>query len=143
MNVVSRATGRLNYRRPFIMVERRTHARTNLRVPIFVLPVGASAPIQSETENVSIDGFFFYTHDFFSPGDLLKFVLFLPAAASEADSAAGVCIHGEAEITRISIGPVHAGYGIGCQLRTYRVLPDPDALALAETVTTILQPSDF
>jgi hypothetical protein len=120
-------------------IERRSHPRTNLHVPLFLLPPESSVPIQTETENIGIDGLFCYIKYLFSPGTSIKFLLVLPPAATQPQSVAGICVHGEAEITRVSVGPAQSIYGVGARLSTYRVLPDSDSLALDEIVATILQ----
>ena len=117
--------------------ERRRYARTNLRVPLFLLPTGSSVPIRTETENVGIDGLFCHIGHFFSPGDHVRFLLFLPAAAREPQSATGMCVHGEVEIVRVAVGPSHCTYGVGCHLTSYRVLPQPDLLTLEEVLDAV------
>jgi hypothetical protein len=119
--------------------ERRSYGRTNLRVPLFLLPMGSSVPIRTETENVSINGFFCYTRYFFSPGDRLKFLLFLPAAAREPQSATGMCVHGEVQIIRVAVGLSQGTYGIGCRLSSYRVLPESDLLSLDELLAAAFE----
>lgn len=141
MNMAGEAVKRLSYRRPRMTVERRGNTRTNLCVPVLILPPDASVPIQTQTENVSVDGFLCYTQYFFSPGDRVKVLLLLPPAAAETHSKAGVCIYGEAEITRVTVEPTCTRYGIGCRLSTYRVLPDCDVLAADEMIATLLQSS--
>ncbi len=124
-------------------LERRTHTRTNLRVPIFLLPKDRTIPIRTYTENIGIDGFFCSTEYLFSPGDRVRFLLFLPPAATEPQSTVGFCVQGEAEVTRVSIGAMHEGYGVGCGLRAYKVVPDLDVLSADEEVVNILQSNWF
>jgi hypothetical protein len=130
----------LNDGRLSMTIERRSHPRTSLRVPIFLLPPDCTVPLRTETENVGIDGFFCYTEHLFSPGDCVKFLLFLPsAAATESQSSIGVCVHGEAEIIRVTVGPTNAGYGVGYRFNTYRVRSESDAVATEEAVTRVLK----
>jgi hypothetical protein len=117
--------------------ERRSYARTNLRAPVFLLPMGSSVSIRTETENVGVDGFFCYIRCLFSPGDRLKFLLVLPSAAREAQPSTGMCVHGEIEIVRVVVGPSHCTYGIGCHLCSYRILPEWDLLNLDELLATV------
>jgi hypothetical protein len=117
--------------------ERRSYARTNLRVPVCLLPMGSSVSIRTETENVGVDGFFCYTRCLFSPGDRLKFLLVLPTAARESQSATRMCVHGEIEIARVALGRSHCMYGIGCRLCSYRILPESDLLNLDELLATV------
>jgi hypothetical protein len=119
--------------------ERRTHARTNLRVPLFLVPMGSAVPIRTETENVGTDGFFCYSGHLFSPGDRLRFLMFLPAAAREPQSPTGMCVHGEAQIIRVTLGPLDASYGIGCRLSRYGVLPKSELRTPDEALATLLE----
>lgn len=119
-------------------VEHRMHGRTNLRVPLFLLPEGAATPIHTQTENVGVDGFYCNTTHLFSPGEIVKYLLFLPPAASEPLACAGVCVQGEAEVVRISIGPSPGEYGVGYRSRAYRILPDSDLLTNGEAIPAIL-----
>ena len=121
--------------------EHRVYARTNLRVPVFILPTGSVLPIRAETEDVGIDGFSCYTEHLFSVGDHLQFMLFLPPVGTGADATSGVCVHGEAEIDRVTLGPVLTSYGVGCRLTSYRVLSDFDILT-EKVRASILQSSD-
>lgn len=119
--------------------ERRSYGRTNLRVPVFLLPMGSSVSIRTETENVGVEGFFCYVRCLFSPGDRLKFLMVLPSAARESQSATGMCVHGEIEVVRVVVGPSHSTYGIGCRLCSYRILPESDLLNLDELLATVSQ----
>ncbi len=136
-NLELAAAKRLSYERPSMTIERRNHPRTNLRLPVFLLPRDSAFPIRTQTENIGVDGFFCSTEYPFSLGDRVKFLLFLPPAATEPQSTIGMCVHGEAEITRVSIGP-HATYGVGCGLSAYRVIPDSEVLSADEAVAEIL-----
>jgi hypothetical protein len=129
----------LNSGRLSMTIERRRHPRTNLRVPVFLLPSDSTVLLRTETENVGIDGFFCCTEHFFAPGDCVRFLLFLPsAAATESQCPMGVCVHGEAEIIRVTVGATNAGYGVGYRFNTYRVRSDSDAVATEEAVARAL-----
>jgi hypothetical protein len=99
----------------------------------------SSVPIRTETENVGTNGFFCYSEYLFSPGENLKFLLFLPAVAKDPQLPMGMCVHGEAQVVRVAIGPSHRTYGIGCHLISYRILPEPDLLSLDELLATVFE----
>src|SRR3954453_15345988 len=86
-----------------MLIERRSCPRTELRVPLYLLPSGASLPVRTETENVGVDGFFCYSKHFFSPGERIKFLLLLPSAPVDSGSGSGIRVAGHAEITRVSV----------------------------------------
>ncbi|MFL6446637.1 MAG: hypothetical protein ACJ746_02970 [Bryobacteraceae bacterium] len=122
-------------------IERRGFPRAELRVPLYLLPVGSSLPIRTETENVGVDGFFCYSRFFFSPGERLKFLMLLPSAPVEGESGCGIRVGGEAEVTRVSVGPVHQNYGVACRLRSYHILPASNLLPSEEILVGMLDPS--
>lgn len=111
--------------------ERRGQSRTSLRVPLLLLPCGWPRPIQTETENVSMDGFFCRIREAFAPGDRLKFLLLLPNAVKDSEAAKATCLQGIAEIVRVVSSASGHGFSIGCRLSGYRVLTDPE-LSTAE-----------
>src|SRR3954453_12707224 len=113
-----------------MFIERRSCSRTELRVPLYLLPFGASVPVRTETENVGVDGFFCYSKHFFSPGERVKFLLVLPSAPLDSAPATGIQIGGEAEITRVSVGPMPVNYGVACRLQSYHILPASDLLSI-------------
>jgi hypothetical protein len=121
-----------------MLTERRSCPRAELRVPLYLLSPGASVPIRTETENVGVDGFFCYSKFFFSPGERVKFLMLLPSAPVESDPSFGIRVGGEAEITRVSVGPVHLNYGVACRLRSYHVLPASDLLPADEILISML-----
>ena len=125
-------------------IERRNHARTNVRLSLFLLRTGSSVPFRTETENVAPDGLFCYSRYFFSPGDSLRFLLFLPAARREPEMmAAGMYIHGAAQVIRVSIGPLPGSYGIGCRLDNYRVVAERDLASLDNGIWACLPPCEL
>lgn len=109
-----------------MITERRGQSRTSLRVPLLLLPCGWLRPIQTETENVSMDGFFCRTHEAFAPGDQLKFLLLLPAAVTDSEPTRATCLQGIAEVVRVVACATGHGFSIGCRLSGYRVLIDPE-----------------
>ena len=126
-------------RPPLMTAERRSYARTNLRVPLFLLPMKSSVPVRTETENVGTNGFFCYSEYLFSPGENLKFLLFLPAAANDPGFPMGMCVYGEVQVIRVVIMPLRCTYGIGCHMINYRILPEPGLLSLDELVATVFE----
>lgn len=107
--------------------ERRNQPRTNLRVPLYLLPKGASAPIQTETEDLSLEGFYCYTERFFTPGEQCQFLMLLPPATKSSLALGGICLQGCVEVVRLTV-TTDLKYGLGCHLMSYRVLSSPEFL---------------
>ncbi len=110
--------------------ERRGQSRTSLRVPLLLLPDGWSRPIPTETENVSMDGFFCRTREAFAPGDRLKFLLLLPNAVTDSEGTRATYLQGIAEVVRVVSGTSSDSFSIGCRLSDYRVLTNPELSAV-------------
>jgi hypothetical protein len=107
--------------------DRRSHIRVNLRLQLFLAASGASMPIRTETENVSMDGFFFHSEQLFPPGECLHFLLVLPgAAAGTMHSARVMCLKGAVEVVRVTASTAGPGFGIACRMSNYSVLLNPN-----------------
>jgi len=121
--------------------ERRSHPRTHLRVPLFLLAKGATVPIRTETEDLSREGFYCYTEHQFLPGECLQFVMLLPPATRNPLSPGGLCLQGCVEVVRFTLTS-DARCGMGCHLTTYRVIANPELLT-PEFITAALLASDL
>jgi hypothetical protein len=130
--------GHISNKRQMSM-ERRKQSRTDLHIPLFLLPAGRSEPIQTETENVSLNGFFCYTKHLFAPGEHLKFLLLFPEVASGLQTTKTTYLHGVAEVTRITTNQLELEFGIGCHLTTYRVLSHVDSLKTQDILATFME----
>ena len=106
--------------------DRRSHIRVNLRLQLFLVSSGASIAIRTETENMSMDGFFFHSEQVFSPGECLHFLLLLPGAAGALQPARVMCLKGAVEVVRVTASAAGPGFGIGCRMTNYSVLLNPD-----------------
>jgi|SRR5579884_1493300 len=114
--------------------EHRSRPRTNLHVPLYLLPVGSSELIQTETENVSMSGFFCYSSRLHAPGERFRFLLRLSPSASDAQPARPVYLDGLAEVVHVRIGHSAQGFGLGCRVEGYRVLPQSEISDRAEII---------
>jgi len=124
-----------------MITERRVQSRSNLRVPLLLLANGWSVPIRTETENLSMDGFFCHTEELFAPGDRLQFLLLLPAAARNSDAKV-TCLQGAAEVVRVRASAPERDYTIGCRLSGYRVITKFDP-ASEEMSAILSEPGRF
>jgi len=120
-------------------VERRTQPRTNLRLPVFLISPDRAIPVHTQTEDLSMEGFFCYTQELFAPGQRLRFLLLLPTARKDAQSRA-MYLLGTAEVTRVSAGSSGTDFGVGCRLSEYRVLTSLDALNEESIVAALVDP---
>jgi hypothetical protein len=121
-----------------MVTERRNQPRTSLRVPLYLLPQGATAPIQTETEDLSLEGFYCYTERPFLPGECFHFLMFLPPATKSSLALGGLCLQGCVQLVRLTAtGDLR--YGLGCHLMSYRVLSNSESLTPEDLVSTLLE----
>ncbi len=125
-----------------MIIERRDQSRSNLRVPLLLLAHGWPVPLRTETDNVSMDGFFCHTQEVFAPGDRLRFLLLLPAPARDSEPAKATCLQGTAEVVRVVACASGTDFGIGCRLSNYRVVTNID-LASEEMLAILSQAGRF
>ena len=100
--------------------ERRRFPRVKLRLPVRLVPSNDVLPMETETVDISRDGFYCMTDEPFEPGARLHFVLLLPEARPAG--ASQVRLEGIVEVIRISVERAGRGFGIGCCLREYRLV---------------------
>ena len=62
------------------IADRRKLSRVKLRLPVWLIPPGDSPPIETETVDISRDGFYCMTDHPFEPGTQMRCVLLLSTA---------------------------------------------------------------
>jgi c-di-GMP-binding flagellar brake protein YcgR len=101
--------------------ERRRLTRVNLHLPVLVLRSGAEEPLRSETTDISNGGFHFTSEVPMNPGDKLTCLIALPGHGVVKD---GLLINCEAEVVRVVTRAEIRGFGIGCRIAKYSVVPN-------------------
>lgn len=101
-------------------VDRRKFPRVKLHLPVRLYSSEGSLPTETETVDISRDGFYCVADRPFEPGARLRCVLVLPDAG--LGSARHVRLEGTVEVVRISVGEGARAFGIGCCLRDYRLV---------------------
>jgi hypothetical protein len=100
--------------------DRRKLSRVKLRLPVWLIPSGESLPIETETVDISRDGFYCLTDRPFEPGTQMRCVLQLSTA--RPNGSGQVRLEGTAEVVRITLNHIGGGFGIGCCLRDYHLV---------------------
>jgi len=121
-----------------MITDRRIQARANLRTPLVLLRGGCAEPIGTETENVSVEGFFCYVNILLSPGERLHFLLELPPWPSDTCDSAVVYIQGTAEVMRVCARDSLVALGVGCHVKNYRVLKVSETFARESVLSDFL-----
>jgi hypothetical protein len=109
--------------------ERRKLARLNLRLPVLLFRTEFRNPIRTETTDISSDGFYCTTEEPFGLGDKFNCVIAFPSHSADA-ARQGLLLNCAAEVVRVVVRAEIPGFGIGCRISQYDVLPAqgaPDA----------------
>jgi hypothetical protein len=102
------------------VADRRKLSRVKLRLPVRLSPPGYPLPIETETVDISRDGFFCMTDHPLEPGTQMRCVLMLSTARRTGSGE--VRLEGTAEVVRITVNHSGEGFGIGCCLRDYHLV---------------------
>jgi PilZ domain len=102
-----------------VLSDRRRSPRVRLRLPVHLSPADDLPATQSETVDISRDGFFCITDQPFQPGQQMRCSLLFPEA-----SAGRVRLDGTVEVVRVSLNSQGPGFGIGFCLRDYRLVEE-------------------
>jgi hypothetical protein len=117
--------------------ERRSRPRTNLRTPLFLIAPECSELIETQTENIGMDGFFCCCRCLLPPGTRLRFLLKLSPASVDTLPTQSVYLEGLAEVVHVSSTASVEGFGLGCHFTGYRVLPE-EAIGSREDLAALL-----
>jgi hypothetical protein len=102
--------------------ERRTRTRLRLRLPVFFLRSEDDGPLQTETVDISNNGFYCITPHPFAPGERLACVIGIPVRSGPTlECKDQLCLQAEVEVVRIVVTNDN-GFGVGCRISDYRVL---------------------
>jgi len=111
--------------------ERRRRPRLMLAYPLRLFRIGNGSQVETQTVNISCEGFFCITKSYFSPREKLDCELVLIGGNDQpADEA--IVLRCRAEVVRVVRENEHSAFGLGCRVADYTVerqLVD-DALAL-------------
>ena len=113
--------------------------RATLRLALLLLPTCPEGEsIQTETEDVDMDGFFCYIKKVFPPGERLRFLLKLPSASSSFGGGGMVYVQGLVEVIHVSARDWNGDYGISCQVKRYSVLANGNSRSHEEMIQSFL-----
>jgi hypothetical protein len=94
--------------------DRRRRARLQLRYALQLSRPDLTAPVQTETDNLSSTGFYCTTEEPFSPGERLECDLLLPSNYLGSHTT-NVVLHRWVKVVRVEIRGLEPGFGIACE----------------------------
>jgi hypothetical protein len=102
--------------------ERRKRTRLRLKLPVIIIRSESDGPLQTETLNISNNGFYCITTQPFAPGDKLACLIVVPTRSScHSEINDRLCLQAEVDVVRIMVNNGN-GFGVGCRISNYRVL---------------------
>jgi len=100
--------------------DRRKSPRLALKLPVVLTRRNQTAPISSETEDISITGFYCLTEEPLAPGEVLECRISLPESNAIMPGSQ-ICLEAEAEVLRVALDHRSTAYGCACRIIDYRV----------------------
>ena len=102
--------------------ERRKRERLHLRLPVLFFRAESDGPLQSETRDISNNGFYCITPHPFAPGEKLICLIGVPTrSTSKEEAKKRLYLEAEVDVVRIVVNN-GSGFGVGCRISDYRVL---------------------
>jgi len=110
--------------------DRRRRYRARVHWPIQFHGRGGLDLSATETQDLSSDGFFFFSSTAFCLGDLLECTILVPAHGPEAPGST-LPLRCKARIVRVDAADSQGAYGVACCIEDYRFPPAEPAAARA------------
>jgi hypothetical protein len=100
--------------------DRRRRPRLRLAYSVRLQRPGEATATETKTEDVSCEGFFFVTHQRFSPRESLDCELVIPGQDPDWLAERGIVLRCRVEVMRVVPRPDQT-YGVACRLADYTV----------------------
>jgi PilZ domain len=106
-------------------LERRTRFRTSVHCPVLVFQNGSREAIESLTENLSSNGFYFHSNIPLTPGESLICAIKFPSHNPTGDQRPRI-LECRVQIKRVETANGNGSFGIACQIQDYRLIVGED-----------------
>jgi hypothetical protein len=118
------------------VTERRVRTRVAVHWAIRLSRPENGRSIESTTEDVSSEGFYFLSDEPFQSGELLTWMLTVP---SRMAGCSDLVLCGQARVARVDRAEAGKRFGIGCSIQDYTVVPVlPSRLERAEEYAVVV-----
>jgi hypothetical protein len=94
--------------------ERRRRSRFKLRYEIQLCRMDDHVIVKTETDNLSVDGFYCTSDEPFSPGDRLDCEVFLPVDDT-GSRRPNLVLHRRVRVLRVEVRGLEPGFGVACR----------------------------
>jgi hypothetical protein len=94
--------------------ERRRRSRLNFHCGIQLCRVHDHVIVKTQTDNLSVEGFYCTSEEPFSPGDRLECELLLPKNDT-GFRGPNLVLHRRVRVLRVEIRGLEPGFGVACQ----------------------------
>ena len=103
------------------LTERRKQGRVDVRWPLRLIRRHGDIPVMTYTKNVSSHGFFCYSSEPFSPGEMLICTIDIPAWRPGGPDAS-LMLECSVQVIWVEQSEGAWPFGIGCQIHDYAVV---------------------
>jgi hypothetical protein len=100
-------------------LDRRFRPRLRLALPLVLFRSGETGRIQTTTQDVSCDSFYFVSDHPFSPDDRLECELVIPGDALSSVPEDDLCLRCGVRVVRVEKRGPQLGFGVACRLENY------------------------
>ena len=101
----------------------------DLQCPVQIFREPEGRALEATTVNLSSDGFYWISADFFSPGESIQFSIFITPPGFRAPKPP-VYLHCRARVVRVE--ETESGFGVGCRIEQFALLPAHEPVAAAD-----------
>jgi hypothetical protein len=108
------------------MSERRKRGRVKLNCTVALWDPSDGTVIQTQTENISCDGFYCLSTEPFNPGTKLEATLELPNRFWSGKQGKQVALHCNVYVIRVDSKGPQPIFGVACHIENYTVVPFAD-----------------
>ena len=116
------------------VLERRKRERVDLRCSVQVFAAPERRAFEASTLNLSSDGVYWLSSVAFSPGERIQCSIFITTPGFRA-AKTPLCLHCRVRVVRVE--EREAGFGLGCRIEEFALLPDYRASASAADLSRV------
>ena len=102
-------------------LDRRCRPRLRLALPLVLFRSGEADRIETKTEDVSCDSFYFVSDHPFSPNDRLECELLIPGDKLSSVPEDDLCLRCGVRVVRVLAKGPQLGFGVACRLEDYKI----------------------
>ena len=106
-------------------MERRRRVRLEVEWPVCIWAAPFKAPVETVTTDLSSDGFHCLSPIPLEPDEIVRCMLTIPEISNHSPNGRRRLLECQARIVRLEPSNKDGNFGLGCQIKNFRVIVDP------------------